>query len=63
MGPRVSDRATANESSIYEEVTHLRQRVKELEKQAEGREQVEASLRESRDLFQCFMNNSLCSPI
>ena len=58
MEPGVSNRWISAGSSDYEEVTRLRQRIRELEEEAKGRERIEASLRESRDLFQSFMNNS-----
>ncbi|MGI8989000.1 MAG: PAS domain-containing hybrid sensor histidine kinase/response regulator [Bryobacteraceae bacterium] len=59
MATRVSDRVgTPIEVSQYEELTRLRKRVEELEQAARGRDRVEAALRESRDLFQSFMNNS-----
>lgn len=41
-----------------EELQQLRQRVVELERQVSERHQIEDALRESRELFQCFMGNS-----
>ena len=58
MTPGVSDGHADISGRLEEEITRLRKRVAQLESEAAGREQTETALRESRDLFQSFMNNS-----